>query len=125
MQISPAAQVVAYNHKIEEARAGQSLQKGEALDAAQQFLRRKVGTNLENWNYLPEEASSKTKPNRVDWSFTWERKSFKAKDAPYRLEVGIQGDKIGSEQEFLKVPDEWSRSYDRLRSLNNLYETIA
>jgi len=125
VQISPTGQVVAYNHKIEEAKAGRSLQQAEALDAAQQFLRSKISTNLDNWNFLPEEASSKTRPNRVDWSFTWEKKNFKAKDAPYRLEVGVQGAKIGSEQEFLKVPDEWSRSYDRLRSLNNLYETIA
>ena len=125
VQISPAGQVVAYNHKIEEAKAGKSLRREEALDDAQQFLRSKLAANLENWNFLPEETSSKARPNRLDWSFTWEKKNFKAKDAPYRLEVGIQGDKIGGEQEFLKVPDEWSRSYDRLRSLNNLYETIA
>ena len=125
VQISPSGQVVAYSHKIEEAAAGKSLAREQALDEAQQFLRSKVGTNLEDWNFLPEEASSTARPNRLDWSFTWEKKNFKAKDAPYRLEVGIQGDKIGGEQEFLKVPDEWSRSYKKLRSLNNLYETIA
>lgn len=125
VQVSPSGRVVAYNHKIEEAKGAKSLSRDAALDAAQQFLRSKIGASLDTWNFLPEEANSTTRPNRIDWSFTWEKKNFKAKDAPYRLEVGIQGDKIGAEQEFLKVPDEWSRSYQKLRSLNNLYETIA
>ena len=125
VQVSPTGKIVAYTHKIEEATAGKSLSREAALDDAQQFLRTKVGANLDNWNLLPEEASSKTMPNRLDWSFTWERKDFKAKDASYRLEVGIQGDKIGSEQEFLKVPEEWSRSYSNLRATNDLYEVVA
>jgi membrane protease YdiL (CAAX protease family) len=125
VQISPSGQVVAYNHKIEEAQGGKSLTREEALDTAQQFLRSKIGANLDNWNFLPEEASSTARPNRLDWSFTWEEKNFKAKDAPYRREVSLKGDKIGGEQEFLKVPEEWSRSYQKLRSMNNLYETIA
>jgi len=125
VQISPSGRVVAYNHKIEEAKGAVSLSREQALDAAQLFLKNKIAINLDSWNFLSEEANSTIRPNRIDWSFTWEKKNFKAKDAPYRLEVGIQGDKIGAEQEFLKVPDEWSRSYQKLRSLNNLYETIA
>lgn len=125
VQISPSGQVVAYNRKVEEAQGAKSLSREEALAMAEQFLRTNIGTSLDNWTFLPEETSSTTRPNRLDWSFTWEKKNFRAKDAPYRLEVGLQGDSIGSEQEFLKVPEEWSRSYKKLRSLNNLYETIA
>jgi len=92
-----------------------SLSREEALAAAQQLLQAKLGTNLDNWNFLPEEANSQVRPNRLDWSFTWERKNFKAKDAPYRLEVGLQGDHIGNTQEFLQVPEAWTRSYQHLR----------
>jgi membrane protease YdiL (CAAX protease family) len=125
VRVSPAGKVVAYSHKIEEARGAKSLSREEALSAAQQFLQTKVGTNLDNWNFLPEEANSETRPNRLDWSFTWERKNFKAKDAPYRLEVGLQGDHIGSTQEFLQVPEAWTRSYQHLRSSNIFYNQIA
>ena len=45
--------------------------------------------------------------------------------APYQLRVGLQGSQIGSSEEFLKVPDAWKRDFDRLRSANNLIETIA
>src|SRR5579863_5863222 len=98
------------------------MSRSDALASAEQFLRTNAGVDLEQWSFLPEEASSEVKPNRLDWSFTWERKGFKAKDAPYRLEVGLQGDRIGSVQESLKVPEVWKRSYGRLRSTNNLYE---
>ena len=125
VRVSPAGKVVAYSHKIEEARGAKSLNREEALSAAQQFLQAKVGTNLDNWNFLAEEANSETRPNRLDWSFTWERKNFKAKDAPYRLEVGLQGDHIGSTQEFLRVPEAWARSYQHLRSTNIFYNQIA
>jgi membrane protease YdiL (CAAX protease family) len=125
VRVSPAGKVVAYNHKIEEARAAKSLSREEALSAATQFLESKLGTNLENWNFLPEEANSETRPDRLDWSFTWERKNFKAKDAPYRLEVGLQGDHIGSTLEFLQVPEAWTRSYQHLRSTNIFYNQIA
>jgi membrane protease YdiL (CAAX protease family) len=125
VRVSPAGKVVAYSHKIEEARGARSLSREEALSAAQQFLRAKVGTNLDNWNFLPEEANSETRPNRLDWSFTWERKNFKAKDAPYRLEVGLQGDRIGSTQEYLQVPEAWTRNYKHLRSTNIFYNQVA
>jgi membrane protease YdiL (CAAX protease family) len=125
VHVSPAGKVVAYNHKIEEARGEKSLSREEALAAAKQFLQTKLGSNLDNWNFLPEEANSQTRPNRLDWSFTWERKNFKAKDAPYRLEVGLQGDRIGNTQEFLQVPEAWTRSYQHLRSTNIFYNQIA
>ena len=125
VRVSPAGKVVAYSHKIEEARGEKSLSREEALAAAQQFLQAKLGVNLDNWNFLPAEANSDARPNRLDWSFTWERKDFKAKDAPYRLEVGLQGDHIGSTQEFLQVPEAWTRSFQHLRSTNIFYNQIA
>lgn len=125
VRISPAGKVVSYEHKIAEAQAAKSLNREEAQAVAQSFLQSKLGTDLDNWNFLPEEANSQTRPKRVDWSFTWERKNFKAKDAPYRLVVGLQGEQVGSKQEFLKVPEAWSRDYQNLRSKNILYNQIA
>ena len=125
VRVNPAGKVVAYTHKIEEARGEKSLSREEALAVAQRFLQGKLSTNLDNWNFLTEEANSETRPNRLDWSFTWERKNFKAKDAPYRLQVGLQGDRIGSTQEFLQVPEAWTRNYQHLRSTNIFYNQVA
>ena len=125
VRVNPAGKIVGYEHKIEEARGAKSFNRDEALSAAEQFLQAKLGTDLNHWEFLPEEANSLTRPNRLDWSFTWERKDFKAKEAPYRLEVGLQGDRIGSTGEFLKVPEAWTRDYEHLRSTNVFYNEVA
>ncbi len=125
VRVSPAGKIVAYEHKIEEARAEKSLSREEALAAAEGYLQKKLGTDLSAWQFLPEEANSETRPNRLDWSFTWERKGFKAKEAPYRLEVALDGDQIGNSQEFLQVPQAWTRDYEHLRSTNMFYGQVA
>src|SRR5260370_16936061 len=76
------------------------------------------------WDFLPEEANSNKLPNRLDWTFTWEKSGFRAKDAPYRLQVTLQGDKVGGSGEFLRVPKAWERSYERLRSGNDTLALI-
>jgi len=119
VRVSPAGQIAGYDHKIEESRAGPSLDRAAAQTAAQDYLTSKLGIDLKAWDILPEEANSKKKPNRVDWSFTWEKHGFRAKDAPYRLQVSLQGDRIGGSEEFLKVPEAWQRSFARLRSGND------
>jgi len=119
VRLSPSGQVVGYDHKMEEKRAGASLEREAAQSAAQNYLRAKLGMDLSGWDVLPEEANSTKRPNRTDWSFTWEKHGFRAKDAPYRLEVTLLGDRIGNSQEFLKVPETWQRDYRRLRSGND------
>jgi membrane protease YdiL (CAAX protease family) len=119
VRVSPAGHIVGYTHKIEEARAGPSLDRAAAETAAQNYLSSKLGIDLKGWDVLPEEANSNKRPNRLDWSFTWEKHGFRAKDAPYRLQVSLQGDRVGGSEEFLKVPEAWQRSFARLRSGND------
>ena len=117
--------IVGYDHILEEAAPGARLERPQALARAQQFLPQALHIDLANYTFLPEEANSVARPNRTDWTFTWERKDFRVKDAPYRLQVAIQGDQLGAYHEFLKVPEEWQRCYARLRSSNDFIETIA
>jgi len=69
VRVSPAGQIVGYVHKIEESRAGPSLDRAAAETAAQIYLTSKLGMDLKAWDVLPEEANSKKKPNRLDWEF--------------------------------------------------------
>jgi membrane protease YdiL (CAAX protease family) len=117
--VSPAGQIVGYDHKIEESRAGPALDRATAQATAQGYLSAKLAIDLSAWDLLVEEANSKKLPNRLDWSFTWEKHGFRAKDAPYRLRVTLQGDKVGGSEEFLHVPEAWERSYKRLRAGND------
>ena len=119
VRVSPAGNVVGYTHKIEEARAGAAPARAAAQASAQKFLVSKLGLDASQWDFLPEEANSTKRPNRTDWDFTWEKRGFRAKDAPYRLTVSLQGEHVGGAQEYLRVPEAWQRSYQRLRSAND------
>jgi membrane protease YdiL (CAAX protease family) len=124
VRVSPAGQIVGYEHHVAEARSGATLDRSAAQYAAENFLEGKLGVRS-GWELLPEEVNSTKRPNRLDWSFTWEKRRFRAKDAPYRLNVTLQGDQIGNSEEYLKVPEAWERSYKQLRSTNVLYNQIA
>ena len=41
------------------------------------------------------------------------------------MRVTVSGDQVGEFQEFLKIPDQWVRDYDTLRSRNDLLQYIA
>ena len=119
VSVTPAGSIAGYRHKIEESRPGAALDRAAAQNAARDFLVSKLGEDPRTWEFLPEEANSTKPPNRLDWSFTWEKRGFRAKDAPYRLRVILQGDRPGEARQFLQVPEAWRRSYERLRSGND------
>lgn len=125
VRIDPRGRVVGYEHILAEAAPGARLDRAAALNLAEQLLTQTLHTDLSAYTFLPEEANSFERPNRRDWTFTWERTGFRVKDAPYRAQVTIQGDRAGGYIEYLKVPEAWQRAYERLRSSNNFIETIA
>jgi len=123
--VDPAGGVVGYTHELEETAPGARLERATAQTAAESFLRDILHADLSRYDFREEEANSKELPNRRDWRFSWERRGFRAKDAPYRLSVTLAGDRVAGYSEYLKVPEAWERGYDRLRSSNNFIEYIA
>ena len=125
VRVDPAGGIVGYAHALEEAAPGARLERAAAQATAESFLRDTLHADLSRYDFREEEANLTERPARRDWSFSWERRGFRAKDAPYRLTVTLAGDRVSGYNEFLKVPEAWSRDYERLRSSNNLLEFIA
>jgi membrane protease YdiL (CAAX protease family) len=125
VRVDPAGGVVGYTHELEETAPGARLERGVAQTAAESFLRETLHADLSRYDFREEEANSTERPNRRDWSFSWERRGFRAKDAPYRLNVTLAGDHVDGYAEYLKVPEEWERGYERVRSSNSFIEYIA
>ena len=125
VRVDPAGGVVGYLHQMEEAAPGARLERAAAQAVAESFLRDTLHADLSQYDFLEAEANLNERPARRDWSFSWERRGFRAKDAPYRLAVTLAGDHVSDYSEFLKVPEAWTRGYERLRSSNNLFEFIA
>ena len=123
--VSPEGKVTGYLHKVPEAQAGAEPARETAQKAAQDFLTAKLGKAFADWDFLPEESNSEKKPHRLDWAFTWERHGFRAKDAPERLGIHLNGGEVGGAREALKVPEQWERDYRHLRSTNEFYNLVA
>jgi len=125
VRVDPAGGIVGYNHELEEAAPGARLERAAAQATAESFLRDTLHADLSLYDFREEEANLTERPARRDWSFSWERRGFRAKDAPYRLTVTLAGDRVNAYEEFLKIPEAWKLDYERLRSSNNLLEYIA
>ena len=71
--------------------------------------------------------SSVTVPvsERIDRTFTYERRDRTIGDAPIRLEVEIGGDTVTGANEFVKIPERFSRRYAEMRASNDLTAFIA
>jgi len=125
VRVDPAGGIVGYNHELEENAPGARLERAAAQAVAESFLRDTLHKNLSLYDFHEQEANLTERPARRDWNFSWERHGFRAKDAPYRLNVTLAGDRVSAYNEFLKIPETWTRDYEHLRSSNNTLEFIA
>ncbi len=116
-------ELVGFEHKVDEKAPGARLSKEEARRVAEVFLRTERRLDLDQYKLVTDEQQAR--PNRLDYTFTWEKKDFKLKEATLRMEVTVLGDQVGGFREFLKIPEQWTRDYRRLRSRNELLQTIA
>jgi len=121
--LTPSGALVGFDHVIEEKRPGAKLNRDEAQRVAEVFLRAERGLDLARYRLVADELA--TRPSRLDYTFTWEQKDLKLRDATVRMSVTVQGDQVGGFREFLKIPERWIRDYERLRSHNDLLGTIA
>ncbi len=112
VDVAPTGHVVSYRHVVPEDRA---IAEGDALRAAGAFLDR-IGVRRDDLNLLDQ--SQRTLPKRLQRIYTFESKSIRPADAPYRHVVTVDGNLVTEYSQRLKVPDAWLRSYRELRSKN-------
>ena len=120
--ITPSGEFAGFAHEIPEdaARPGTTAERARSL--AEDFLRRSLARDPAALDFV--EVSSIARPHRVDRVFTWKERDFNRRDADYRLEVTVLGDEAGGYREYLKIPERWTRDYERLRSKNEIAQLI-
>ena len=123
VEVAPEGDVVAYVHLLPEEAPGRSLEEADARGAAERFVIEVLGVPPDRLSFV--ESKREERPNRRDWTFTFERSGWKAAEATWRFQVEIHGDRVGSCRQFLKVPDTWRQSYQRLRAANNVTSQAA
>ena len=122
VDVSPQGDITRFQHLIEENASGADLTREQAQALAEDFLQRTLQRDLSKLEFI--EVSTEKRQRRTDHLFGWRSKEFVLGDAQYRFSVRIQGNQLGEYDEYLKVPDEWLRSYQKLRSLNDTTATV-
>jgi len=92
------------------------------LEPAEDFLRVRLARDPSSLDFV--EATDAARPHRVDRTFTWKERDFELDDATNRIEVTVLGNEVGGYREYLKIPEQWKRDYQRLRSKNEVAATI-
>lgn len=116
VDVTPAGEVVGFDHEIPEAAPGANLDPDQARAIAESFLREVMHRDLSGLEFM--ETESEKRPERTDHTFTWKQKDVDLGDGSYRISVEVDGDQVAGYHEFVKVPDQWSRDYQKLRSRN-------
>jgi membrane protease YdiL (CAAX protease family) len=122
VEITPKGELAGFEHQIPEDAARPNATAEQARTLAENFLRSKMQRDPAALDFV--EASDQTRPHRVDRQFTWKERDFNLHDATSRLEVTILGNEVGGFKEYLKIPDQWKRDYERLRSKNEVAQTV-
>lgn len=111
VDVAPTGQIVGFRHVIPEDRAAPA----PSLTPPVEFLK-SIGVDAGDLNLIDQ--SERRLPKRVQRIFTWESTSIRPAGAQYRHIVTVDGDRVTSYTQSLKVPDVWKRAYGELRSKN-------
>jgi hypothetical protein len=120
---SPQGEKIGYFCKISEEKAGQALTQAQA--------QRLVELQAHAWckdftAYQLIEHNEETQDNgRIDHDFVYERSDIALGKGLYRFSVRVCGDVITECKPMIKIPDNFVRRYQQMRSANNLLASLA
>ncbi|MGD0496852.1 MAG: CPBP family intramembrane glutamic endopeptidase [Bryobacteraceae bacterium] len=122
VDITPAGEFAGFEHLAPEDASRPAATGDQARALAEAFLRTRLSRDPATLEFV--ESSEVARPRRVDRVFTWKERDFNLRGATNRVEVTLDGDEVAGYREYLKIPDQWTRDYARLRSKNDLASVV-
>jgi membrane protease YdiL (CAAX protease family) len=122
VEITASGSLAGFEHEIAEDAARGAISQTDARTRAEAFLRDNLQRDSASLDFV--EGSEVVRPHRTDRTFTWKERDFNLADSSYRLEVRLHGDEVAAFREYLKIPEQWTRDYQRLRSKNEAASTV-
>jgi hypothetical protein len=122
--LMPDGSFLGLNHIIKEDAPGADISQEEAKLVSEAFLTKYADWNASEWEQV--EGSSQTQPGgRVDHSFTWKSKSYAAGESELRYSATVQGDRVGSADSYIRVPESFTRQFASERDTAWFIDSIA
>jgi membrane protease YdiL (CAAX protease family) len=121
-EITPRGELAGFEHELAEDAARPDVTSDQARALAETFLRAQMGRDPGGLDFVEE--ADVARPHRMDRTFTWKERGFEVHEATYRMSVTLLGNEVGNYREFLKVPEQWKRDYQRLRSKNEVTQKV-
>jgi membrane protease YdiL (CAAX protease family) len=122
VEVTPLGEVVGFAHELAEEATGANLEQAQARAIAEDYLGRVMKRDMSDLEFV--EAVTNKRPARTDYSFSWKQKSVNLGDGSLRVSVDVDGDRVAGYEEYVKIPDQWTRDYERLRSRNDAAQTV-
>ena len=122
VDITPRGELAGFEHEIPEDAARPAADAPQARSLAEDFLRTRLQRDPASLEFV--EGSDVARPHRMDRVFTWKERDFNLHDATNRVEITVLGNEVGGYREYLKVPEQWTRDYQRLRSKNEMASVV-
>jgi membrane protease YdiL (CAAX protease family) len=120
--VSPLGELIGFESVQKEDAPGARLSEADARAIALRFL---SSRQLPESALKPIEATPVSRPNRTDWTFVDEKAGVRFADATVRYATTVAGDRVIAFSEFMRVPEAWTRDYQKLRSKNEAAGQIA
>lgn len=112
--------VVKLRHTLREEAPGENLSRDRAFNMARNFLTER-GYDLSQSSLIENSVERET--NRTDYRFSW-RKENRVKNAPFEMDVEVQGGKIGVFSPSLNIPDGFTHDYRSRRAPGIAFNVI-
>ena len=120
---SPQGKRLGFAQKLSELTEGKALSKEQALELVEgQILA--WCPNFENYKLI-EYDCEKRDTGRVDHDFTYERTDLVIGKGFYRFKAVVRGDVVTKLEPIVKIPDNFMRRYQEMRSANNLLASVG
>lgn len=119
-----SGRLVNFNREIKESASAPYQTEAQARATAEAFIQKNIPQHpLDQLIFLS--SSSIKQEHRTDYTFVWKRPAYCVKDGVYKIDVTIYGNAVGRYNEYLDVPESWTREFDKKRESNRICQTIA
>ena len=118
VEVTTRGEVAGFEHSLSEDTPRPPTDAAAARSIAEEFLRTRMKRDPGSLDFV--EDSAVTLNHRTDRTFTWKERDFSLADSTNRVEVRVSGNEVTAYREYLKIPEQWTRDYRRMRSRNEV-----